>query len=80
MDNIMKMVDFIGDLIYAVFDFIWKIQLPGTHIQLIFVLFVNLMIDLMLWFILNLSTNAIAKSKNKYQQSHNANVKNWGND
>lgn len=78
MDNIMKMIDFISDLIYSVFDLIWKLQIPGTHIQLIFILIVNLLIDLMLWLILGLSSYAVSKSKSKYSSSHNPNVKDWG--
>lgn len=78
MDNLLKMIDFIADFIYAVFDLIWRLQIPGTNIQIVFILIVNLVIDLVIWFVLG--SFAYASSKTKPNPNAKSISQNWGKD
>lgn len=77
MDNLLKMIDFIADFIYSVFDLIWKLNIPGTNIQLIFVLIVNLAIDLLIWFILGSLVFAYSNQETKLNPNVNNINNNW---
>lgn len=77
MEKLLKMADFLGDLIYRVFDLIWHFKIPTTNIQIVYILLLMLLIDIIFNVFLGFNFIRAADSSGKKIAATKTNLSSW---
>ncbi|WP_339025069.1 hypothetical protein [Spiroplasma endosymbiont of Agriotes lineatus] len=72
------MADFLAQMLYKVFDLIWSLEVPGTKIQLIFLLFLTLAVEFLMAIILGFGSQQVnLKKQRQYGVKNKGRLSAW---